>query len=133
MLENVYRILAAAIVLAGFSVSVYFRRRADWASGGEAITLNSENPILMISLPLVGITLWLSVLAYLLKPDWMVWSQIQLLASVQLGGAALGASAAVLAYWVISILGNNMTATMVTLDHHKLVQLSPYRWIRHPL
>jgi protein-S-isoprenylcysteine O-methyltransferase Ste14 len=133
MVENVYRVLAAVIVLAGSGISIHVRRRADRASGGESITLRSEHPFLMVSLRLVGITLWLSVLAYLLKPAWMAWSQVELPMVVRLSGAALGAVATALAYWVFSSLGNNVTPTVVTRARHKLVTHGPYHWVRHPL
>ena len=35
--------------------------------------------------------------------------------------------------WAQRHLGNNVTTTVITREHHELVTTGPYRFIRHPL
>ena len=133
MTEDLWRILAATIVAAGFGVSSYSRRRAHQASHAEIISLGAENPVLMRLLRLTGLALWLAVLAYLVNPRRMAWSHLQLGEPPRIGGAVIGIGSVALAFWVFASLGNNVTPTVVTRKESALVTHGPYRWVRHPL
>jgi protein-S-isoprenylcysteine O-methyltransferase Ste14 len=133
MNENVYRWMALVIFMAGTSISIYFRHRADREAGDEKISLKSEGLPLMLALRIGGIALWLGVFAYFINPAWMAWSQVDLPVWLRLSGAALGIVTDGLIYWVFSSLGNNVSPTVVTRRQHKLVTSGPYRWVRHPL
>lgn len=133
MNENSFRLMAVVIFLAGAAISTYFRRRADRQSSDGKISLRAEGLAMMLALRVAGITLWLCILAYLLNPGWMAWSQIELPVWLRLSGAALGIVADGLLYWVFTSLGNNVTPTVVTRSNHQLVTTGPYRWVRHPL
>jgi protein-S-isoprenylcysteine O-methyltransferase Ste14 len=37
-----------------------------------------------------------------------------------------------LVFWTLRSLGENLTDTVVTRQHHTLVTAGPYRWVRHP-
>jgi len=131
--ENSYRLIGVVIFLAGAGISGYFRRRADRRAGMEKISLKAEGLPIMLALRITGAALWLGVFAYLINPDWMTWSQIQLPAWLRLTGAALGVLADGLLVWVFASLGDNVTPTVVTRAQHTLVTTGPYRWVRHPL
>lgn len=131
--ENIFWILATALVVTGSAVSIYFRRRADRASNGEGISLRSERPALRISLRVAGMALWLCVLGYLVNPAWILWSQVHFPAGLRLAGGALGGIAVLLAYWVFFNLGSNVTPTVVTRRKHRVVTTGPDLWVRHPL
>lgn len=132
MNDNVFRILAVLIFLAGVSVSVTFRRRADRA-GGEKISLSEEGRAITIALRVSGGLVWLGVFAYMINPAWMSWSRVDLPEWLRWVGVSLGASGVALAYWVFSSLGNNVTPTVITRKDATLVKHGPYRWVRHPL
>jgi protein-S-isoprenylcysteine O-methyltransferase Ste14 len=36
-------------------------------------------------------------------------------------------------YWVMRSLGTNVSETVLTKPHHRLVSHGPYRWVRHSL
>jgi len=63
----------------------------------------------------------------------MKWSTIDLPESLRWLGVALGVLGDLLAYWVFTNLGNNVTRTVVTRKSAQLVTSGPYRWVRHPL
>lgn len=132
MNENTYRLWAIGIFLIGAGISGYFRRKAD-RDTGEKISPRAEGLPIMISLRVFGLALWLGVFAYLINPAWMHWSQVSLPTSARITGLALGVLADLLAYWVFSNLGTNVSPSVATRKRHQLVTSGPYRWVRHPL
>ena len=132
MNENIFRFSAIAVFLAGAAISIYFRRKAD-RSTGEKISPRAEGLPIMIALRFFGLSLWVGVYAYLLNPSWMAWSQVQLPAWARWTGLGLGVLADLLAYWIFSSLGDNVSPTVATRRQHRLVTGGPYRWVRHPL
>ena len=132
MNDNLFRILAFVILIAGMVISIYHRRRADIQSG-ERVSLAGEPIILRLLLRLTGMALWLGVFVYLINPRWMSWSQIDLPEWARWLGAGMGVLADLLAYWVFSNLGNNVSPTVRTRSEATLVTSGPYRWVRHPL
>lgn len=132
MNENIYRLTAIGIFLAGAAISTHFRRKADRETG-EKISPRAEGLPIMIALRIFGLALWLGVFAYLIQPAWMSWSQFELPAGVRWAGAVLGGLAVLLAYWVFSNLGTNVSPSVETRKQHQLVTSGPYRWVRHPL
>jgi protein-S-isoprenylcysteine O-methyltransferase Ste14 len=132
MNETIFRILAAAIILSTASISIYYRRRAQ-REGGDQITLQEEGRLLAVSLRLLGLGMWGGVFAWMINPAWMSWSHFDLPEWARWLGVLMGAAAVLLAYWVFSNLGNNVTPTVVTRARATLVTSGPYRWVRHPL
>ncbi len=130
--ETTYRIFAMGIFLVGALISGYFRRKADRETG-EKISPIAEGLPILIALRIFGLILWGSILAYLINPAWMTWSQLELPASFRWFGVVLGLLADLFAWWIFSSLGNNVSPTVATRRSHQLVTNGPYRWIRHPL
>ena len=67
MNENIFRILATIIFLAGISISIYFRRKAD-KDTGEKVSYEDEGRAMFLILRIGGLVLWLSMLGYLIYP-----------------------------------------------------------------
>lgn len=132
MNDNIFRILAIVIFAIAASISIYHRRKADQV-GGEKISLKDEGLPILLALRLGGIIFWLSVFAYMIHPAWLDWSRIDLPDWMRWLGVAMGAAGDLLAYWVFTSLGNNVTPTVVTRKNATLVTHGPYRWVRHPL
>jgi protein-S-isoprenylcysteine O-methyltransferase Ste14 len=132
MNDTIFRILAAVILVTAAAISIYHRHRANRESG-EKISIADEGLPIMISLRVFGFALWASVFAYLINPDWMAWSSLDLPEWARWIGVGMGCAGAALAYWVFTNLGNNVSPTVVTRTHHSLVTSGPYHWVRHPL
>src|SRR5690349_22681495 len=132
MNENIFRILAAVILLAGMSISVYFRRKADQETG-ERISRKVDGSVMMNFIRIGGLILWLSPFVYLANTAWMAWSKIGLPQSVRWLGVILGVAAVFGIYWLFSSIGSGITPTSATRKEHQLVTTGPYRWVRHPL
>ena len=132
MNENIFRILAAVILVAAMSISSYYRRKADRESG-EKISRKVDGSLMSAVIRIGGLILWLSPFVYLINPAWMDWSKIGLPEWVRWLGVVIGTFSVIGIYWLFSSIGSGITATSATRQKHQLVTSGPYRWVRHPL
>lgn len=132
MNDNIIRLLAVITLLIAISISIYFRSKAERV-GRDKISLKDEGLAIMIALRVVGLAGWTSIFAYLINPPWMEWSRVDLPDWLRWLGLGMGMLGDVLAWWVFSNLGNNVTPTVATRKNAQLVTSGPYRWVRHPL
>lgn len=132
MNENIFRILAAVILITGMSISSYFRLKADRESG-EKLSRKADGNAMMTVIRLGGLILWLSPFVYLINPNWMAWSKIGLPESVRWLGVGIGVLCTLGIYWLFSSIGTGITPVSATRREHKLVTHGIYRWVRHPL
>ena len=131
--ENLrFRIIVIGMMLSAFSVSAYFRRKAQQTSGDE-IDRRQEGDFVMIALRIGGGLIWLLILAYMIYPPAVSWATIPLPVWLRWMGVFGGFVAVTLLIWMFRSLGMNITDTVVTRKDHSLVTHGPYRWIRHPL
>lgn len=131
-IDTLFRINILVLFATGLSVSIYFRRRANRV-GGDRISRREEGTPLLVLLRLTGMAGWLSVVAYVINPDWMRWSSLSLPVALRWLGVGLSALSVPLLVWMFGSLGNNVTDTVAIRSKHALVTNGPYRWVRHPL
>ena len=132
MNENVFRILATAILFTGVGISTYYRRKADKETG-EKISRNADGTPMMVVIKIFGLIMWMSPLVYLINPQWMKWSKIGLPDELRWAGVVIGTLCTFGIYWLFSSIGSGISPTSATRKEHKLSTSGPYRWIRHPL
>lgn len=132
MNENIFRLLAAVILITGMSISSYYRRKADRESG-EKISRNADGSLMATIIRIGGLLLWLSPFVYLINPAWMAWSKIGLPEWIRWLGVVVGVFCVAGVYWLFSSIGSGITPTSATRREHTLVTSGPYRWVRHPL
>jgi protein-S-isoprenylcysteine O-methyltransferase Ste14 len=132
MNENIFRLLAAVILITGMSISSYYRRKADRESG-EKISRNADGSLMATVIRIGGLHLWLSPFVYLINPAWMAWSKIGLPEWIRWLGVVIGVLCVAGVYWLFSSIGGGITPTSATRREHTLVTSGPYRWVRHPL
>ena len=132
MNENIFRLLAAVILITGMSISSYYRRKADRESG-EKISRNADGSLMATIIRIGGLLLWLSPFVYLINPAWMAWSKIGLPEWIRWLGVVIGVLCVGGVYWLFSSIGSGITPTSATRQQHTLVTGGPYRWVRHPL
>jgi protein-S-isoprenylcysteine O-methyltransferase Ste14 len=131
-IDALFRIIVLVLFATSLSVSVYFRRRANRA-GGDRISRREEGAPLLVLLRLTGMAGWLSVVAYVINPDWMRWSALSIPVELRWLGVALSVLSVPLLIWMFRSLGTNVTDTVAIRSKHTLVTHGPYRWVRHPL
>ncbi len=128
--EQACRWIVLALLASSFGVSTWHRHRADRAGG--AVQRRSDGPI-MVPLSLAGLAALSGLVAFVVNPAWMAWSQVPLPRAARLAGGAIGAIAVGLFWWVFRALGPNVTPTAQTRVNHALVTHGPYRFVRHPM
>ena len=132
MNENIFRILAAVILITGMAISSYYRRKADRDSG-EKLSRNADGNAMMTVIRVGGLILWLSPFVYLINPAWMAWARVGFPDWVRWLGVGFGILCTLGIYWLFSSIGTGITPVSATRKEHKLVTSGPYRWVRHPL
>lgn len=133
MNENlIFRIIIIALFVSAFSVSIYYRRKAQRSSGDE-IDRRQEGGFIMVALRIGGGLIWLAILAYMIYPPAITWASLPLPTWLRWFGVVVAITAVFLLFWMFRSLGMNITDTVVTRRDHTLITDGPYRWIRHPL
>ncbi|MBK5295411.1 MAG: isoprenylcysteine carboxylmethyltransferase family protein [Acidobacteriia bacterium] len=125
-----FRIFALMVFVPALTVGLYHRLRVRTT---EKLDRRQEGIPILISLRLIGLSVWVSLIAWLISPRSMAWSSVSLPDGLRMIGLPLGWIALAWIWWVLHSLGSNLTDTVVTRREHTLVQRGPYRWIRHPL
>jgi protein-S-isoprenylcysteine O-methyltransferase Ste14 len=130
MTENDYRVMLLAIMALFMPVGLYFRLRS---LTGERLVRRDEGLLIMLTLRLCGLGMMLGLLAYLINPSLVEWSQLGLPGSLRALGLPLGLAAVAWLLWMLRTLGPNLTDTVTVRKNASLVTGGPYRWVRHPM
>jgi protein-S-isoprenylcysteine O-methyltransferase Ste14 len=132
-IEITFRIIVAALLVIMFSISGYYRRRANRETG-EEVRYGEDEVKWSLWVRTIGALLFYgSMLLYLVYPPLVNWAQVELPLWLRWTGIGLMVVAVPLIYWMFSSLDTNISPTVVTREQHTLVTAGPYRWIRHPL
>lgn len=126
-----FRIIATILFLIGLLIAGYHRYKAE--TSGPRVSWKEEGLLIMILLRLSGLTLWLSVILYLLNLRWMHWASIDLPVWIRWSGVGIMALSLPLLFWLFRNIGTNITPTVAIKEEHQLITSGPYRWVRHPL
>ena len=120
------------LLLTGFSISIYFRSRAQ-RTGGDKIDRTQEGVPVMLALRIAGLGVWLSMIVYVVAPGLISFATLAFPDWLRWVGFLLCLIALPLMVWMFRSLGNNITDTVQTRASAELVVRGPYRLIRHPL
>jgi protein-S-isoprenylcysteine O-methyltransferase Ste14 len=116
--NTIIRILLAAFLFTGISISATFRHKADKESGEKVSVKDEGKPMLF---------------AYVINPAWMAWSKVGLPDWTRWIGVGVGIICVGLICWLFSSIGRGITPTVATRAKHTLAKHGPYRWVRLPL
>ena len=130
-IESIMRIIAFVLVVTAFSISGYFRRKAD--KDDRPMDFGAENKWHLRLRNFGALIFYLSMLAYLVYPPLIAWANLDWPMGLRWSGLALMFALLPMLYWMFSSLGRNITPTVKTRKDHRLVDHGPYRYIRHPL
>ena len=129
--QDALRAVLFAIFLVLFPIGLRYRIKSQ--ATGEALDRRQEGLFILATLRPAGAILWLGLMAWIIRPEWMAWSSVPLPFGARWAGVAVFALGSALVLWTFRSLGPNLTDTVVTRASHTLVEHGPYRWIRHPL
>jgi protein-S-isoprenylcysteine O-methyltransferase Ste14 len=128
--DQTFRFALVVLAFIVLPVLVYHRIRSQ--ATGESLDRRQEGLFILFTLRLVGAATWLGVLAYMIDPDWMMWSSVGVPEWLRWAGVVVGVMGGSLLVWTLPNLGKNLTDTVVTRRNHTLVFSGPYHWVRHP-
>lgn len=126
-----FRWFIIGILLSAMGTSGYFRMRARVEGG--TIARQAEGTALVAARVVVTIPLLAAIVTYVINPQWMEWSAVNVPEWARWAGVMLGVLVIPSIFWVLKSLGRNVSETVLTKSNHELVTVGPYRWIRHPL
>ena len=129
--DNLIRVLIFLFMITSFTISGYYRKKADQSSGKT--DFSEENPILLKLRNLGALLLYGSILVYLIFPPFLAWANIGLPTSTRFTALGIMPMMVLSFYWLFSNLDKNITPTVAIREQHSLVTTGPYRWISHPL
>ena len=127
--DNLFRIILVGLVVLVFPFALLSRIRS---STHEKLDRWQEGTFIFLGLRLSAIPCLISVVVWLINPEWMQWSAMPLPSWLRWCGLGLLLAWAVLLPWTFLHLGKNLTDTVVTREQHSLVKTGPYRYVRHP-
>jgi protein-S-isoprenylcysteine O-methyltransferase Ste14 len=127
--DDPFRLVLVVLALAFMPIGLYHRLRAHT---GEKIDRWQEGVIILFGLRLTALVLFVAGIVWLTDPAKMVWSHLRLPLALRWAGVIIAASAGIFWVWAVHHLGKNLTDTVITREHHTLVTIGPYRWVRHP-
>ncbi len=128
--EQIFRLILILGLLTVCPIGIYHRLKSQ--ASGERLDRRQEGLFILLTLRPIGFAGILGLLAYVIRPAWMNWSQVGLPIWLRWSGVGFGASAVLLLIWVFRSLGTNIADTVVTRAEHTLVTTGPYHWVRHP-
>ncbi len=129
--QLIYRGILLGLFIAAFIMSKHFRGRADKQHG--KMPRRSDGAAFLVPQAIITLATLGWLLTFLIVPQWIAWSQVELPQWMRFGGGGLGVMAIGLFVWMFKHLGANVTATAQTRPDAQLVTTGPYRWIRHPM
>src|SRR5215813_13670037 len=96
-------------------VAFYYRIRS---STREKLDRRQEGWFILISLRVLGLLGFASLISYLVDPEAMRWARMPLPNSIRWAGVIFGGLTTCLLVWTFRSLGQNLTDTVVTRSNH---------------
>ncbi|NGX42389.1 MAG: hypothetical protein K940chlam7_00669 [Chlamydiae bacterium] len=130
--EYPFHMLLLAYSFVMISYRAYYMGYVD--ASGETVPKLEEGIILRRLRYSLGLPFILGVVAYLLNPNWMRWSQwSDFPDALRWVGVIILAGSVFLYGWTHRYLGKNFTDTVYVRKESTLIQGGPYHWVRHPM
>ncbi len=128
--EQIFRIILIVGFVTVMPIGAWYRIKSQ--ATGEKLDRRQEGVFILLTLRPAAAAGMIGLIAYMIDPSLMAWSQAPLPIWLRWLGALLGVVAASLLIVTFRTLGKNLTDTVVTRAEHFLVTSGPYRWVRHP-
>ena len=129
-MEDFFRFATAFFIIGGFITSGYFRTRAQ-LKGGKLRSRDGTWPLILMRI--VGLALWLPLIAYVINPDSVAGLRMSLPVGVRIAALIVLVINSVLTFWMFRNLSTNISPVQEAREHATLITSGPYRYIRHPL
>jgi protein-S-isoprenylcysteine O-methyltransferase Ste14 len=131
--ETSFRVIAAMVFLFLIALTAHHRWSArnvaaEFGKTDKAVATEGKLKWMRTS----GIKIWAVTIGFIISPESVRWSTVDLPVGWRWLGAALCVLVVPLIYWVLRSLGPNLSSGIAPLPHHALVTTGAYQWVRHP-
>lgn len=128
--ETIFRIILPLLMVTFVAHRGYYVRK----HGKEQNTLKKRDEGTVTKLAgLLGVIGFISVLAYVIKPNWLSWASLSLPLWLRWAGVGIALFGFALLQWAQNTLGKNWSDTPRMIKEQTLITSGPYRSIRHPI
>jgi protein-S-isoprenylcysteine O-methyltransferase Ste14 len=129
--ETIFRILLPTLIVAFAAHRGYYVKNH---SKPEDATLKAREEVVASKIAgLIGMIGFISVIAYIINPNWLAWADLHLpfwIRWIGIGAALVGFA---LLHWAQVTLGKSWSDTPRLMKGQTLITSGPYRTIRHPI
>jgi protein-S-isoprenylcysteine O-methyltransferase Ste14 len=129
-IETIFRIILPLLMITFVAHRGYYVRK----HGKEENTLKKREEGTVTRLAgILGVTGFISVLTYVINPDWLSWASLPLPLWLRWAGVGIAIFGFSLLHWSQNTLGNNWSDTPRIMKEQTLITSGPYQSIRHPI
>jgi len=131
MNENIFRVILPVLILAFMAHRSYNVKKHTRT---EDATLKKRDEGIPSKLAgLLGIAGFVSTIAFVINPGWIVWANLSLPGWARWTGFTIALIGFTLLQWAQTTLGQNWSDTPRMMKEQMLTTDGPYRVIRHPI
>jgi protein-S-isoprenylcysteine O-methyltransferase Ste14 len=133
--DTIFRIAMILLFVAFQFPRTHFRIKArkTRTDDGDVDSSFSESKWRLILMGLSGLGTNLVALLWVINPEWLTWSNLNMPLWLRWVGVAVGVLTVLMSFFVHRTLGRNFTPTLETPEENQLVTDGVYALIRHPM
>ncbi len=129
--ETIFRILLPTLIVAFVLHRGYY---VKFHSKPEDATVKQREEGLLSKISsLLGMAGFVSMLAYVINPDWLSFASLSFPAWLRWAGVGIAILGFALLQWAQITLANSWSDTPRMMKEQTLITSGPYRFIRHPI
>ena len=129
--ETIFRIILPVLIISFVAHRGYYVKYHSKPE--EATVKQREEGIVSKLAGLLGITGFISMLAYVINPNWLSWAGSSFPLWLRWTGVGLAILGFALLQWAQVTLANSWSDTPRMMKEQTLITSGPYQWIRHPI
>lgn len=129
--ETIFRIILPILIISfaahrGYYVKYHSKPKDDTIK-------QREESIISRLAGLLGMAGFITMLAYIINPNWLAWADLNLPVWLRWTGVGLAIFGFILLQWAQVSLANSWSDTPRMMKEQTLITRGPYRLIRHPI
>jgi len=129
--QTIFRIILPILIFAFIAHRGYYTKKS---ARPEKDTLKKrEEGIVSKIAGLLGMAGFLSMLAYVINPNWLAWADVSFPLWLRWTGVGVALLGFALLQWAQVTLGKSWSDTPRMMKEQTLITSGPYRSIRHPI
>jgi protein-S-isoprenylcysteine O-methyltransferase Ste14 len=129
--ETIFRMILPLLIVGFMLHRGYYVR--NHTKPDEATVKQREEGLASKLAGLLGMAGFLSMIAWVIKPGWLLWASFALPGWVRWSGVGIAIMGFILLQWAQNTLANSWSDTPRMMKEQTLVTNGPYKRIRHPI